>query len=121
MANDGFNAHSFFVDNVASVSAPDDYTVAFELTQPNSRFHTTFLDRWGCTWIMPKHIFEGVEDPVTFEFNPFVGTGPYKLHSYDREWLLDDLGKAGGLGQEPNRYPLRRAKAQVHRLPVLCQ
>jgi len=24
-----------------------------------------------------------VEDPLTFEFNPFVGTGPYKLHSYD--------------------------------------
>ena len=80
---EGFNAHPLFVDNVASVSAPDDYTVVFELTKPNSRFHTTFLDRWGCTWIMPKHIFEKVEDPVTFEFNPFVGTGPYKLHSYD--------------------------------------
>jgi peptide/nickel transport system substrate-binding protein len=83
MANEGFNAHNFFVDNVASVSAPDDYTVVFELTQPNSRFHTTFLDRWGCTWIMPKHIFETVDDPITFEFDPFVGTGPYKLHSYD--------------------------------------
>jgi ABC-type transport system substrate-binding protein len=34
------------------------------------------------TWIMPKHIFETVADPVTFEFNPFVGTGPYKLESY---------------------------------------
>lgn len=83
MANDGFSAHNFMVDNVASVSAPDDYTVVFELTQANSRFHTTFLDRWGCTWIMPKHIFEAVEDPITFEFNPFVGTGPYKLHSFD--------------------------------------
>lgn len=83
MAHEGFNAHTFFVDNVASVSAPDDYTVAFELLEPNSRFHTTFLDRWGSTWIMPKHIFEAVDDPVTFEFNPFVGTGPYKLHSYD--------------------------------------
>ncbi len=83
MAYEGFNDHNFFVDNVASVSAPDDYTVVFELTQSNSRFHTTFLDRWGCAWIMPKHIFEGVEDPVTFEFDPFVGTGPYKLHSYD--------------------------------------
>lgn len=83
MAHDGFNAHTFFVENVASVTAPDELTVAFELTQPNSRFHTTFLDRWGSTWIMPKHIFEAVDDPVTFEFNPFVGTGPYKLHSYD--------------------------------------
>jgi peptide/nickel transport system substrate-binding protein len=78
-----FNAHNFFVDNVVSVTAPDDYTVVFELKQANSRFHTTFLDRWGCTWIMPKHIFEKVADPVTFEFNPFVGTGPYKLHSFD--------------------------------------
>ena len=90
VANGGFNSHSFFADNVVSVSAPDDYTVVFELAQPNSRFHTTFLDRWGSTWIMPKHIFEGVEDPVTFEFDPFVGTGPYKLHSYDESgfWTI---------------------------------
>lgn len=83
MKFEGLNAHNFFVDNVAAVTAPDDHTVAFELKQANSRFHTTFLDRWGSTWIMPKHIFEKVDDPVTFEFDPFIGTGPYKLHSYD--------------------------------------
>jgi peptide/nickel transport system substrate-binding protein len=83
MAHEGFNANSFFVENVASVSAVDDVTVAFELKISNSRFHTTFLDRWGATWIMPKHIWESVEDPVNVEFNPFVGTGPYKLHSFD--------------------------------------
>lgn len=82
-AHDGFNAHTFFVDNVASVTAVDDHTVQFELKQPNSRFHTTFLDRWGCTRIMPKHIFEKEEDPVLFTFNPYVGCGPYKLHSFD--------------------------------------
>jgi peptide/nickel transport system substrate-binding protein len=80
---DGFNAHTFFVDNVASVTAVDDHTVQFELKQANSRFHTTFLDRWGCTRIMPKHIFENEADPVTFTFNPYVGCGPYKLHSFD--------------------------------------
>jgi peptide/nickel transport system substrate-binding protein len=80
---DGLGAHSFFVDNVASVTAPDDYTVVFELLQPNSRFHTTFLDRWGCTRIFPKHIWEQVEDPVQFTFNPYIGCGPYVLHSYD--------------------------------------
>jgi peptide/nickel transport system substrate-binding protein len=82
-ANEGFDSNSYFVDNVKSVSAVDDHTVAFELNKPNSRFHTTFLDRWGSTWIMPKHIWESVEDPIQFEFNPFVGTGPYKLHSFD--------------------------------------
>lgn len=80
---EGFNAHSYFVDNVESVTALDDYTVRFDLKQPNSRFHTTFLDRWGCTRIMPKHIFEKEEDPVQFPFNPYVGCGPYKLHSFD--------------------------------------
>lgn len=79
----GFNASAFYADNVKSVTAPDDYTVVFELKQANSRFHTRFLDRWGCTWIMPKHIFEKEADPVKFEFNPFIGTGPYKLHSFD--------------------------------------
>ncbi len=83
IANEGFNDNSYFVENVKSVSAPDDHTVAFELKISNSRFHTKFLDRWGCTWIMPKHIWESVDDPVNFEFNPFVGAGPYKLHSYD--------------------------------------
>ncbi len=80
---EGLNFHEFFVENVASVTALDDYTVQFELKQPNSRFHTTFLDRWGCTWIMPKHIFELQEDPLLFTHNPFVGCGPYKLHSFD--------------------------------------
>jgi peptide/nickel transport system substrate-binding protein len=83
MQYEEFSAHNYFVDNVASVTAPDDYTVVFDLKQPNSRFHTTFLDRWGCNRIFPKHIFEQEEDPVQFAFNPYVGCGPYKLHSYD--------------------------------------
>ena len=83
MANKGFNANSFFVDNVAKVTAVDEYTVKFDLKIPNSRFHTTFLDRWGCTRFFPKHIFEKQADPVQFTFNPYVGCGPYKLHSFD--------------------------------------
>jgi peptide/nickel transport system substrate-binding protein len=100
MQYEGFNDHTFFVDNVASVTAVDDYTVKFVLNQPNSRFHTTFLDRWGCTRIMPKHIFEKEEDPVQFTFNPYVGCGPYKLHSFDPQgfWTAwerrEDWGKS---------------------------
>ena len=79
----GFNSNSKFVDNVAKVTAVDDYTVKFDLKQANSRFHTNFLDRWGCDRIFPKHIFEKQADPVLFTFNPPVGCGPYKLHSFD--------------------------------------
>ena len=98
---EGLNAHNFMADNVAAVTAPDDYTVVFELTQANSRFHTNFLDRWGCTWIMPKHIFETVADPVTFEFDPFVGTGPYKLHSYDPNGFWTVWEKREDWGNSP--------------------
>jgi peptide/nickel transport system substrate-binding protein len=85
MEHEGFNAHTYFVDNVESVTALDDYTVEFVLKQANSRFHTTFLDRWGATRIFPKHIFEQQENPTLFNFNPYVGCGPYKLHSFDAQ------------------------------------
>jgi peptide/nickel transport system substrate-binding protein len=97
---DGFNAHSFFVDNVASVTAVDDNTVKFVLKTGNSRFHTTFLDRWGCSRIMPKHVFEKQTDPTLFTDNPYVGCGPYKLHSFDPQgnwtaWVKrDDWAKS---------------------------
>lgn len=79
----GMNYQAVMADNVANVYAADEYTVVFELKAPNSRFHTYFLDRWGCLWIMPKHVFEKVADPLTFDFNPPVSSGPYVLHSYD--------------------------------------
>ena len=83
MKYEGFSANSKYVDAVDSVTAVDDYTVKFVLKKANSRFHTWFLDRWGCDRIMPKHIFEKETDPVQFTFNPYVGCGPYKLHSFD--------------------------------------
>ncbi|RPI94201.1 MAG: twin-arginine translocation signal domain-containing protein, partial [Chloroflexi bacterium] len=109
MSDDQWTAGSFYKENVKSVTAKDDYTVVFELAQSNSRFHTRFLDRWGCTWIMPKHIFEKESDPINFTFNPFVGCGPYKLHSFDPQgfwtaWVKrDDWDKspAGIMYGEP--------------------
>ena len=79
-ATEGLN-YNVQLQEVASATAPDKYTVVVTLTQPNSRFHTYFLDRWGCLWIMPKHIFEKVEDISTFEYNPPLSLGPYVLHS----------------------------------------
>jgi len=79
-----------FTEYVDKVYKEDDYTVVFELKKPNPRFHTYFIDRWGYWWPMPKHIFEKVDNPVAFTFNPPVGTGPYKLKDYDPAgyWVL---------------------------------
>ena len=82
-ANPGYQWSAPFADAVESVDTPDDYTVHFKLKKPNARFHALFMVRWNAAWIMPKHVFEAVEDPKSFNFNPPVGLGPYTLHSYD--------------------------------------
>jgi len=75
--------HGPIAEYVKEIRKLDDYTVEIELSKPNSRFHAYLLDRWGALRPMPKHVFEKIEDPVKFSFNPPIGTGPYKLHSYD--------------------------------------
>jgi peptide/nickel transport system substrate-binding protein len=79
----GLLYHGSMVEFVKKAYKLDEHTAVIELNRPNSRFHAFFLDRWGCLWIMPKHIFETVENPLEYEFNPPVGTGPYELYDYD--------------------------------------
>lgn len=68
---------------VKNISKTDTYTIVFELNEPNSRFHTYFVDRWGAWRPFPKHIFEKVENPTVFDFNPPISSGPYVLKGYD--------------------------------------
>jgi len=79
-----------FKQYVASMEKPDNYTVVFKLTSPNSRFHGLFTVRWSACWMMPKHIFEKQADPVAFTFNPPVSLGAYTLKSFDPngDWYL---------------------------------
>lgn len=101
-----------FVDKVYKT---DNYTVVFELKKPNSRFHTFFTVRWSACFIMPKHIWEKVKDPLAFDFNPPVSLGPYVLKSFDpagnwylwerrKDWQRTSLGMVHGMPQP--RYVL---------------
>jgi peptide/nickel transport system substrate-binding protein len=94
-----------FKVNVASMQQPDPQTVVFKLKAPNSRFHTVFAVRWNAAWIMPKHVFEKVPDPLSFSNNPPVSLGPYELHSYDKAgnwviWKLRDDWQRTSLGMD---------------------
>ncbi len=82
-ATPGAQWHGTFSTQVAEVTAVDKYTVHFKLKAPNSRFHGTFCVRWNGAWIMPKHVFEGVEDIIAFDYNPPLSLGAYTLHSFD--------------------------------------
>ncbi|MFN4268263.1 MAG: ABC transporter substrate-binding protein [Fervidobacterium pennivorans] len=71
------------MQQVVQMTKIDDYTVKFKLKEPNGRFHTYWLDRWGALRPLPKHVFEKVKNPLTFNFYPPVGTGPYVLKDVD--------------------------------------
>jgi peptide/nickel transport system substrate-binding protein len=62
-------------DQIAEISAPDDYTVTMTLKEP----YAPFLIVWADTYLVPEHLLKDVEDLNTAEFNSTapVGTGPF--------------------------------------------
>ena len=58
-----------------SATATGPNTVRFKLANPFAPFTTQTL---AMVPIVPKHIWEGVEDPTTFENVPAVGSGTYR-------------------------------------------
>jgi peptide/nickel transport system substrate-binding protein len=65
------------------VSAPDKYTLVFDLTERNPRFHYYFAARWNGVYAMAKHVWEEVEDPMTFKNYPPLSLGAYTLEDFD--------------------------------------
>ena len=74
---------SQFVQFLDSIEKTGDFSVQFNLNQSNPRFHSMFETRWNGVYIMPKHIFEAVDDPATFTNNPAVTLGAYTVTQTD--------------------------------------
>jgi len=71
------------------VRAVDDYTVEFITSVPYVRWDTDL----GAATIIPKHIFEKLEDPLSYEFindpKKHVTSGPFKYDSFmPGQWFL---------------------------------
>lgn len=66
-----------------SVEKTGDFSVQFNLKESNPRFHSMFETRWNGVYMMPKHIFEGVEDKATFTFDSPVVLGGYIPTQFD--------------------------------------
>ena len=65
-------------EDVAEITVLDEHTVAFRLTAPNA----AFLDYMTMA-ILPKHLLEGEDMQSSSFFRNPVGTGPYRLESWD--------------------------------------
>lgn len=66
---------------VDKIEARDDHTVVLDLTEPNPRFLVNLL----VLRVIPRHIFETVEDPKKFHGpRAAIGCGPYKFKAFDK-------------------------------------
>jgi peptide/nickel transport system substrate-binding protein len=68
---------------VKDVSAPDKYTVVFNLNEPNPRFHTYFTVRYNAVYIIAKHVWQNATDFNTFTNYPPVSLGAYVVQDAD--------------------------------------
>ncbi len=107
MANDGMLWGSEFNIWVDKVYKTGELEVAFELKKRNPRFHSFFTARWNGCYMMPKHVWEKVDDPLSFTFSPPVVLGSYTFKDQDPQgywdlwekrpdWERTPLGKTKG-------------------------
>jgi peptide/nickel transport system substrate-binding protein len=118
IANEGLGQHFYYLDWVEKVEKVDDLTMVYTLKKPNVRFADERggggLGLFGDAYV-PKHIWETVEDPMTFtNYDPErglpMGTGPYilaKITENETIWVRHDKWWASEAGLYKLPEPLR--------------
>jgi peptide/nickel transport system substrate-binding protein len=80
MGNPDLNKNGWsgqLTNNVESIEKTGDHSVTFNLLASNPRFHNLFEARWSGIYMMPKHVFETVDDLATFTNENPVVLGTY--------------------------------------------
>lgn len=93
--NGSENAPNF--EDVEEITVIDDHTIAFRLSAPN----VAFLDYMTMA-ILPKHLLEGEDMQTSDFFRSPIGTGPYKLASWDEGQAITLEKNADYFKGEPN-------------------
>ncbi len=69
-------------DYIKEINVLDDHTINIKVKSPDA----SLLERFGNVRILPKHIWENIDDPTKFDApEALVGSGPYKLTEYNKE------------------------------------
>lgn len=67
--------YATYNEGISDISCPDDYTVVMTTAEPKANM------LMNTSPIVPKHIWEGLEDPYNYENSEPIGTGPFKYDS----------------------------------------
>lgn len=81
MLDNGVPYFQAFLEPIESVEATDDKTIRFILKEPYASFINSTL---GQIPILPKHIWEPMEDPTEYDNLEPIGSGPFILDSWRR-------------------------------------
>lgn len=69
-------------DYIEEIELIDDHTINIRVQSPDA----SLLERFGTARILPKHIWEHVDDPTKFnDPQALIGCGPYELVDYKQE------------------------------------
>ncbi|HEX2193681.1 MAG TPA: ABC transporter substrate-binding protein [Candidatus Limnocylindria bacterium] len=63
-----------------TIEAPDDTTVVLTTAEPIGNFEANIV----FMYVLPKHIWEDVEDPIEFQNEEMIGSGPFALGEFRR-------------------------------------
>ena len=63
-----------------TIEATDDTTVTLTTKDPIGNFEANIV----FMYVLPKHIWEDVDDPIEFQNEEMIGSGPFKLAEYKR-------------------------------------
>ena len=81
-----------------TVEAPDDTTVVLTTADPL----VTFEAYMAFIYVLPKHIWEGVDDPVAFENEEMIGSGPFRLAEASQGEFVQLEANSDYWGTPPN-------------------
>ena len=102
-----------FYEPIKSTKVLGKHKVRFNLKQPDAAFMTQRVVR---SVIIPKHKWEGVNDPSHYNPKQPIGTGPFKYKNWDQgskfqvarndgHWMFDDSWRAKHLGDQAASGP----------------
>jgi peptide/nickel transport system substrate-binding protein len=63
-----------------TIEAPDERTVELTTAEPLGNFEANMV----FMYVLPEHIWADVDDPVAFENEEMIGSGPFKLAEYSQ-------------------------------------
>lgn len=68
-----------------TIEATDATTVTLTTAEPIGNFEANIV----FMYVLPKHIWEDVEDPIEFQNEEMIGSGPFKLADYERRQFTE--------------------------------